>query len=171
MFHPASYWQHINPTRNKNSKLRAFKDFLSFWNDFELFKNKCFSLLLNLEWTNLCMWRISTLKGTDFPSSSIISPWPNLQRRLSWNHQNTKCRHILWKNRKHMPQFLKSPYPSCKNNNNNNKTMLWNTVQPNVGRSSLHSSLVCHQAGTYPGLKQLGVLLLPPSLRPNWMRC
>lgn len=32
------------------------------------------------------MWRISTRKGTDFPSSSIKSPWPNLQQEIWKKH-------------------------------------------------------------------------------------
>lgn len=38
------------------------------------------------------MWRISTRKGTDFPSSSIKSPWPNLQSvSFTYNCTNVDC--------------------------------------------------------------------------------
>lgn len=45
------------------------------------------------------MWRISTRKGTDFPSSSIKSPWPNLQQEIwkktfIWSYSTKSNQHI-----------------------------------------------------------------------------
>lgn len=120
VFHSTSYWQHINPKAKKiitlclkeeedtepispmefatnitSVKEHHEKDKKSFLKHFKnIWKTKS-----HFNKTNLCMWRISTRKGTDFPSSSIKSPWPNLQQEIwkktfIWLYSTKSNQHI-----------------------------------------------------------------------------